>query len=777
MKRTRRGSLYAWILLFAAMFTLGSCRKDDTPAANSGPEHRTTSVSSEEQAVFRGRKADLPEGMYLYAAVTPYAGEDGIVCLAEERTEAEAEDGTVVRGEAYTLVTLDRDGKTQDAAPLDLPEAAAIIGGKITENGFALLTTMDGAASVFVRDSSGDRTSGDLFPLLAAKDQSFVALDADGNGNLWAAASHEILALDRDFTKRFSIPVNGYARDIAAAEDGGAWILVTDADCYAQRVEPTGILTDRIVLDNGVVSLVSRGGALYCDGADGISAVSPAGSSEIVNYAASNLSASTSRFLTVLDEDRVLLAKNRTDGSDLYLYHRSDGEVPAEAVTLEVVVALPEGTDSGESQFWRMQTAEFNSSHRDIQVHLTDYAETWGAESADALARDLLTGTIKPDILLGNPGTEYVGTVVERTIVEHGMFRDLTPYLTADPEVNFDTVLAAAIRSCSYNGAVWGIPTAFRAVTLVAPDSLLGRFAGASGWTVTDLLDCIDALPDGVTPSLGINQRSALDGLLGSNGLAVFMDRETGTCSFDGPDFLRLLRFISTLPKDHEDALRKSPVYAAYWDAAMSDDNSGMIEPYHTGKVFLRIIQISHLSDYTGLEMQFGTKDATIIGYPTATPEVPGSGIDVIPELPMIILNTCEHPDEAWTFLKAILGGNRQHLNPFIPSLKASFEAKEHNSIGSQVHYFYNGLTFAGSKLPSQYAKQPHITVWMKKEDLDAYRELLDHAGSPTIGAVPREVREIVEEEISAMTAGVSTGESCAAMIQSRVSIWLAEHQ
>ena len=773
----RTKKLSAWIMILMLLFSLCGCQKDIPSIASSGLTPTTTSVSSEEQVAFRGTKAGLPEGMYLCPTVEPYTDEDRIICLASEITETEAEDGTVVTGETYSLVSLWTDGRTRDAAPLNLPESTAVIGGRISGDSLVLLTLSDGIVSVFTRDASGDRTSTDLVPFLTGKDQQFITLDADEHRNIWVAASHEILALDKDFTKRFSIPVDGYVRDIAAAEDGGAWVLVTDADMTAQRVEPTGILTDRILLDNSAGALVSCGDVLYCDGTKGISAVSTDGTSEIVNYAASNLSAATSRLLTVLDEDRVLLAKNGTEGTDLYLYRRSAGEEPMEAITLEVVVALPEGTDSGESQFWRMQMAEFNSSHRDIQVHLTDYAETWGTESADALARDLLTGTIKPDILLGNPGTEYVGTVVERTIVEHGMFRDLTPYLNADPEVNFDTVLAAAIRTCTADETVWGIPTAFRTVTLVAPDSLLGPFAGSSGWTVTDLLDCIDALPDGVTPSLGINQRSALDVLLGSNGLAAFMNRETGTCSFDGPDFLRLLRFISTLPKDHEDALKTSPAYATYWDAAMRSDNSGMIEPYHTGKVFLRMIQISRLSDYTGLEMQFGTKDATLIGYPTATPEIPGSGIEVIPELPMIILNTCEHPDKAWTLLKAILGEDQQHLNPCIPSLKASYEVKERNSIGSQVHYFYNGFIYSGSNLPSQYAKQPHITVSIKKEDLDAFRILLDNAGGPYIGSVPLEIREIVEEEISTMTVGVSTAEQCASKIQSRVSIWLAEHK
>ena len=40
----------------------------------------------------------------------------------------------------------------------------------------------------------------------------------------------------------------------------------------------------------------------------------------------------------------------------------------------------------------------------------------------------------------------------------------------------------------------------------------------------------------------------------------------------------------------------------------------------------------------------------------------------------------------------------------------------------------------------------------------------------------PPEVMEIIREELSAFAGGVRSAEECAAVIQSRVSIWLAEH-
>ena len=40
-----------------------------------------------------------------------------------------------------------------------------------------------------------------------------------------------------------------------------------------------------------------------------------------------------------------------------------------------------------------------------------------------------------------------------------------------------------------------------------------------------------------------------------------------------------------------------------------------------------------------------------------------------------------------------------------------------------------------------------------------------------------KEIRDILTEETSAFLDGIGTAEDCAGKIQSRVSIWLAEHK
>ena len=54
---------------------------------------------------------------------------------------------------------------------------------------------------------------------------------------------------------------------------------------------------------------------------------------------------------------------------------------------------------------------------------------------------------------------------------------------------------------------------------------------------------------------------------------------------------------------------------------------------------------------------------------------------------------------------------------------------------------------------------------------------VFDSVGAPWLSGIGAEVSAIIAEELSALTAGSATPESCAKSIQSRVSIWLAENR
>ncbi|MBR4205048.1 MAG: hypothetical protein IKQ92_06200, partial [Clostridia bacterium] len=71
----------------------------------------------------------------------------------------------------------------------------------------------------------------------------------------------------------------------------------------------------------------------------------------------------------------------------------------------------------------------------------------------------------------------------------------------------------------------------------------------------------------------------------------------------------------------------------------------------------------------------------------------------------------------------------------------------------------------------------PGVVARYTEEDHERLKAWIGSAGTPLVSQVPEQVQAIIDEEIAAYLGGVGTAEDCAKKIQSRVSIWLAEHQ
>ena len=75
------------------------------------------------------------------------------------------------------------------------------------------------------------------------------------------------------------------------------------------------------------------------------------------------------------------------------------------------------------------------------------------------------------------------------------------------------------------------------------------------------------------------------------------------------------------------------------------------------------------------------------------------------------------------------------------------------------------------------YSKRAEAPVPLTDEERMVVYELFDRMGSPIIEETPEAVADIVNEEISVFLSGMGNAEDCAKKIQSRVEIWLAEHE
>ena len=417
---------------------------------------------------------------------------------------------------------------------------------------------------------------------------------------------------------------------------------------------------------------------------------------------------------------------------------------------------------------------DFRKDHPDIAIEFLDYSEYNTPLEPNAgeykLAVDLFNGLCKPDLIIGEAKSDLM-----KQIAEKGLYRDLTPFLNGESKVNMNDLFASIRASyTAKNGEMWGLGDVFIADTIIGNNALIGELTSKESWTIADLLDLRDSLPDDVYLAGNLWQSNADDMLLGQDVAGQFIHFEDMTCSFDDPIFIRWLNYLASLPKTYEQLKAISPL-----DDAPSVERYAF---YHQNRVALSTVYFWNLQFFTNLKASFGTDDYTFLGFADGKK----NPIRIDLERTYVMGAGAEQPELVCELIESFFitdpsGVNRIHG---IPSLKSVFHmmAEEYEKTDI-ITYFSGGggslihddeEPFAEADL-----KEPGIITRFTAEDADRIIAVLDNPEYPSLlDRTPDEVEAIIEEEISVFLNRDSiTAEQCAKNIQSRVSIWLTEHR
>ena len=496
---------------------------------------------------------------------------------------------------------------------------------------------------------------------------------------------------------------------------------------------------------------------------------------KIFDWANSDITKGDYTLLRVYDADTMLFRGPRTDRGEerLVLFRHADDVRLSEMITLTVAHTVDISA--------QMQTkiADFNRTHPGVKVILKDYrpyddkSTPTKNEGAEKLAFELSLGEAGADMVIAGGRADSAETGV---ILQNGLYRDLTPFLDADPAVNRDNLFGAVPRLYqTAEGNIWGLTDSLSVNTLIGSRKTLGTESGhLSAWTMSDMLDLAESLPEDTALTAGLYWGGLgtlhIRDLLGPEGWGAYLDWESGTCSFDSPEFVRFLTFLRSLPKDIEDFRRNAP------DGKLdNNDNIGHTALYRSGRLALSISFFPAITSFPDVVRDFGSDDWVAVGYPD-------SGTNAVPGKSIMLLETCAEPELAWELLADLVRlKSSDGFVVTIPALKSDF-----SSVLDKMKDYVTAVYDDGSSRfwmhadeapadPSQLEKPGTLFRWTQAFE-DDILSLIDGAGSPLVYSVPNEVTDIIEEEISAMTAGVSTPERCAGIIQSRVGIWMAEH-
>ena len=759
----------------------GCERKEKEP--DTEPVARTEILTG----VYRGTVYPLPEGYSADASVgASYDPDtDTVTCFAAGYFEDEETGDYTAKNRIFRL---GQEG-VREEIPLELGEGAYVQGGFADGDGLVLLAQTwdedsgENGYSLIRWTEEGTETAEDLarfFPSAEGGDWfSINCIAADGAGMIYLSSEQEIALLNPDMTPAGTVTSPAWIHGMAAGADGIVYISGWFEDeSGIAPVDPAKKSVGKpVTLPDSDQFFFGPGYDLYLKTNTGIQGVTFAGdgsceSEAVLDYVNSNLNPDETQLMQIVDRDTFLMSERideETWNCSPAVYRHAE-DVDLSDIT---VIELAFG-DQNVGYNLPANVVAFNRAHPDMRIVVKDYS-VYGTDGdwesgVKKLASDMVTGVYRPDIVAGSPERAELSVLREKKL-----YRDLLPFMEQDDTLNPDNLFGCVKTALSDRSdgsgedAVWCLTGSIELQLLLSTKELLGKYAGQDSWSVGEFLDFAESLPDGVELGEGMCRDSAAAYLGGSYGM--FVDEAAGICSFDGEDFVRWLRFLTSLPKDWQELQTTSLLAQTPWE-----EQYGL---YHQGKVALKQEFFHDFGDFLRLEMEFGTKDYQLIGFPAKEGE---SGTWLRTDLAYAVTEWCEHPEAAWEVVKAFCDGSMERWHDGIPATRSRFDETAEEYYTYEFEFYFDGSASWGTMDPDNPRTEadldrPGILTHFTKEDADRIRAVLDRPAVLLGGDMNEELGEIVNEELSALSAGVSTPEDCAKKIQSRASLWLAENR
>ena len=718
-----------------------------------------------------------------------YNSSDNTITIYAQ-THEEIDQDTGINSHTYIggFFTFYMDGTICEKEIFDLPEKAYIIYGTFTDEASYYVTAVHdpGTKAEFYLNrtelSENTTITVELSNFLHDDHSSFITLCCDADGNPYLASPYEILIFNPDLTLMSRISLDHSISNMTVLSDGLVWVdsifngerglaAIDKENVQLGHSYPFPYDADTII---GAIPSDKNYDFYYIDKSSVCGAKFTENNhittTALMNLVSSGIGTSQNkdwesditRLISAIDADTFLFAE-RSDGNTVPVLY-----CHAEDLDLRTIQTITV------AHAWELepeviqQIVKFNKEHPEMRVVTLDYSIYESVEDVFAaeekLTFDIVNRLCEPDIIIG-----YHKGPVAKQVWQNDLYVDLIPYLRNDDTVNLEN-LYGGIKRIFDDGkdGMWGISSRFTFETLISTPEILGKYSNKGYWTLEEMLDFLDSLPDNVekTPA---NQ--FVPGYLLCQGFGMFVDWESNTCSFDTDLFKRYLTFVTTLPKT-----------AAERNATSEYMKLSRTEQYYariSGQVGVEYYCMYAPMYYFAPAALFGTKDYVPIGYATTTE----SGTKIIPDDVYIITQFAEDPVTCWELIKCFFE-NHSELSWYtgkLFSLRTQMaQVQEHCKNLEVIDYFEGGMEWEEYDPERPHTQEdlhkPGLVIWYSEDDWKKLENIWDTSGNPLINETPDDITDIVKEEISVLTNGFGSVDDCAKKIQSRVSIWLSEN-
>lgn len=404
----------------------------------------------------------------------------------------------------------------------------------------------------------------------------------------------------------------------------------------------------------------------------------------------------------------------------------------------------------------------FNRTHDNARIAMVNYNKYNTDEDYEAGLKKMqtdMTSGIVADLIVTN-GIPY------ESMANKGLFEDLTPYMTDYTDADYFT---SFFKSMAYGDKLYNIGFSFDVNTVEGKNSVVG---GKTGLTPSEYLDLLNGLPSGMESFMDMTKQNALY-TLALNNISAYVDVKNGTCSFNSPEFIKLLEFCNTFPEEiADDGIATMTMGASvtidedeeYWrerDYAYINDKTALCQTY-----------ISNLRDaYRQRMSYFDDAEVTRIGYPKSGENGNGGCFAAYNTLAMSA--NSKNKELCWEFMQSMLSDEYQEsLEWSLPVSRKAFAKLAEEATKPETYIDENGKE----------VEQPFY-IWRGNEDIEIPQMPMSFAdeleayidGITVYSYYDTQIYNIVDEETGMYFSGDQTAEKAAEMIQSRVTLYLSE--
>ncbi len=358
---------------------------------------------------------------------------------------------------------------------------------------------------------------------------------------------------------------------------------------------------------------------------------------EVVNFINSDLDTNRMNNIVMLSADRFAAVgyDQMTGTQSISMYERVPDDQIVEKVVIKLACVYLDYN-------LRQQIVAYNKSNDKYRITVEDYSiyntENDYNAGQTKLTNDIIAGKM-PDILAINSEFPY------ESYVAQGIFADLNKLMDADESFDRADYLNNIFEAMEINGKLYSIMPSVEIETFAAKRSVLG---GRTRWTVDEFMEFAKANPDKQVFDYEFNRDYFLRMLL-TFSRDSFIDPATGKCSFDSPEFRRLLEFAKSLPEDE------------FWSNVSYEDDSFWQEyndRFRDDRVVLSMAYIYDLADsYRNMFMGTFFEEFDFIGFPCDE----GNGAIILANGgEYAIASRSKHKEAAWDFLKSLISEKAQ---------------------------------------------------------------------------------------------------------------------